>query len=149
MDSYTELRVPADREASIGVRDENGEAEPDPEVKEHGTRRQFSLEYKLRILQEADACKKRGELGRLLRREGLHTNQLSTWRRQQYEIAKYGAVVRNGSRNAPELRLKRLEQENARLKKKLKRAEAIVQIQKKASELLGIPLSHLDSDEND
>jgi len=125
------------------------EAEPDPEVKEQGTRRQFSNEYKVRILREADACNKHGELGRLLRREGLHTTHLSTWRRQQYEIEKYGAVVRNGSRKAAELRVKQLEQENARLKKKLKRAEAIVQIQKKASELLGIPLNHLDSDEND
>lgn len=149
MDSCTELRVAADREARIGMRDDGSEAEPDPEVKEQGTRRQFSLEYKLRILQEADACKKRGELGRLLRREGLHTTHLSTWRRQQYEIAKYGTVVRSGGRNAAELRVKKLEQENARLKKKLKRAEAIVQIQKKASELLGIPLNHLDSDEND
>lgn len=149
MDSCTELRVSADREAGVGMRDDGSGTEPDPEVKEQGARRQFSLEYKLRILQEADACKKRGELGRLLRREGLHTTHLSTWRRQQYEIAKYGAVVRSGSRSAAELRLKRLEQENARLKKKLKRAEAIVQIQKKASELLGIPLSHVDSDEND
>lgn len=149
MDSSAELRAPADREAVVGMRDDSSEVEPDPEVREQGTRRQFSNEYKLRILGEADACKKRGELGRLLRREGLHTTHLSTWRRQQYEIAKYGAVVRSGSRNAAELRLKRLEQENARLKKKLKRAEAIVQIQKKASELLGIPLSHLDSDESD
>ena len=117
MDSCTELRVAADREASIGMRDDGSVAEPDPEVKEQGTRRQFSNEYKLRILKEADACKKRGDLGRLLRREGLHTTHLSTWRRQQYEIAKYGAVVRSGGRSAAELRLKRLEQENARLKR--------------------------------
>ena len=149
MDSFAELRASSDREAVVGMRDDSSEAEPDPEVIERGTRRQFSNEYKVRILREADACKKRGELGRLLRREGLHTTHLSTWRRQQYEIAKYGAVVRSGGRSAAKLRLKRLEQENARLKKKLKRAEAIVQIQKKASELLGIPLSHLDSDEND
>jgi len=147
MDSCTGLRVTSDREVVVGMRDER--AEPDPEVREQGTRRQFSNEYKVRILREADACKKHGELGRLLRREGLHTTHLSTWRRQQYEIEKYGAVVRSGSRKAAELRVKKLEQENARLKKKLKRAEAIVQIQKKASELLGLPLSHLDSDEND
>lgn len=147
MDSFTELRAPADREVVVGMRDEK--SEPDPEVREQGGRRQFSNDYKVRILKEADACKKHGELGRLLRREGLHTTHLSTWRRQQYEIEKYGAVVRSGSRKAAELRVKQLEQENARLKKKLKRAEAIVQIQKKASELLGIPLSHLDSDEND
>jgi transposase-like protein len=121
----------------------------DPEVMEQGTRRRFSTEYKLRILREVDACKKHGELGRLLRREGLHSSHLSTWRRQQYDLEKYGAVVRSGSRKAAELRVKQLERENVRLKKKLERAEAIVQIQKKASELLGIPLNHLDSDEND
>ena len=123
--------------------------EPNPEVMEQGTRRRFSTEYKLRILREADACKKHGELGQLLRREGLHSSHLSTWRRQQYDLEKYGAVVRSGSRKTAELRIKQLERENARLKKKLERAEAIVQIQKKASELLGIPLNHLDSDESD
>jgi transposase-like protein len=133
----------------FGVSDGSSGTEPDPEVREQGGRRQFSSEYKLRILREADACKKHGELGQLLRREGLHSTHLSTWRRQQYEIAKYGAVVRSGSRKAAELRVKQLEQENARLKKKLERAEAIVQIQKKASDLLGIPLSHPDSDESD
>jgi transposase-like protein len=123
--------------------------DPDPEVMEQGKRRRFSAEYKLRILREADACKKRGELGQLLRREGLHSSHLATWRSQQYDLEKYGAVVRRGSRKAAELRVKQLERENARLKKKLERAEAIVQIQKKASELLGIPLSQPDSDESD
>jgi transposase-like protein len=123
--------------------------DPDPEVMEQGKRRRFSAEYKLRILREADACKKRGELGQLLRREGLHSSHLATWRSQQYDLEKYGAVVRRGSRKAAELRVKQLERENARLKKKLERAESIVQIQKKASELLGIPLSQPDSDESD
>ena len=147
MDSFTELRAPADREVVVGMRYEK--SEPDPEVMEQGTRRRFSTEYKLQILREADACKKHGELGQLLRREGLHSSHLSTWRRQQYDLEKYGAVVRSGSRKAVELHVKQLERENVRLKKKLERAEAIVQIQKKASELLGIPLNHLDSDESD
>jgi transposase-like protein len=149
MDTFTYLRGQADREVVNGMSGDVGGSEPNPEVMEQGTRRRFSTEYKLRILREADACKKHGELGQLLRREGLHSSHLSTWRRQQYDLEKYGAVVRSGSRKAAELRVKQLERENARLKKKLERAEAIVQIQKKASELLGIPLSHLDSDEND
>jgi transposase-like protein len=123
--------------------------EPDPEVREQGTRRRFTAEYKLRILREADACKGSGELGRLLRREGLYSSHLSTWRRQQYELAKYGVVARKGSRKAADLRLEQLERENARLQRKLEQAEAVIQIQKKASELLGIPLSRPDSDESD
>jgi len=146
MDTFTELRGQERRDGMTACGDV---VEPNPEVMEQGTRRQFSAEYKLRILREADACKKHGELGQLLRREGLHSSHLSTWRRQQYDLAKYGAVIRSGSRRAAELRVKQLERENARLQKKLERAEAIVQIQKKASELLGIPLSHLDSDESD
>jgi hypothetical protein len=74
---------------------------------------------------------------------------LSTWRRQRYEIEKFGGLARNGTRKAGELRLKQLERENARLKRELEQAEAIIQIQKKASELLGIPLRHPDSDESD
>jgi len=149
MDTCIELKDQASREVATGMTGSGDVVEPNPEVMEQGTRRQFSAEYKLRILREADACKKHGDLGQLLRREGLHSSHLSTWRRQQYDLAKYGAVVRSGSRKAAELRVKQLERENARLKKKLERAEAIVQIQKKASELLGIPLSHLDSDESD
>jgi len=149
MDTSIDLKDQASREVATGMTGSGDVVEPNPEVMEQGTRRQFSAEYKLRILREADACKKHGELGQLLRREGLHSSHLSTWRRQQYDLEKYGAVVRSGSRRAAELRVKQLERENARLKKKLERAEAIVQIQKKASELLGIPLSHLDSDESD
>ena len=149
MTECIELKGQVSREVTVGVTVGRDGQEPNPEVMEQGTRRRFSAEYKLRILREADACKKHGELGQLLRREGLHSSHLSTWRRQQYDLAKYGGVVRSGSRKAAELRVKQLERENARLKKKLERAEAIVDIQKKASELLGIPLSRLDSDESD
>lgn len=57
------------------------EAVPDPELTERPKRRHFSAEYKLAILKEADACKKQGELGALLRREALYSSHLSTWRR--------------------------------------------------------------------
>jgi len=148
MEACVELRAQAGREGVVGMAGSGGE-EPDPEVKEQGKRRRFTAEYKLRILREAAACKGKGELGQLLRREGLYSSHLSTWRRQQYDIAKFGGLARNGSRKAAELRRKQLERENARLKRKLEQAEAIIQIQKKASELLGIPLSQPDSDESD
>jgi transposase-like protein len=149
MDTGIELSIGPDLE---GVQDMTGRrdaGEPDPEVREQGRRRRFREEYKRRILREADACKGKGELGRLLRREGLYSSHLSTWRRQRYEIEKFGGLARNGTRKAGELRLKQLERENARLKRELEQAEAIIQIQKKASELLGIPLRQPDSDESD
>jgi len=149
MDTGIELRIRPDLEGVQEMTGSRDSEEPDPEVREQGTRRRFTEEYKQRILREADACKGHGELGRLLRREGLYSSHLSTWRRQQYDIAKFGGVARNGTRKAAALRLKQLERENARLKRELGQAEAIIQIQKKASELLGIPLRQPDSDESD
>jgi len=124
---------------------------PDPEVTERATRRRFSTEYKLRILREADACKGDGDLGRLLRREGLYSSSLSTWRRQRDAIARVGLSEKKRGRKAKveDPRVKQLARENARLRRRLDRAEAILEIQKKASELLGIPLSPHGSDESD
>ena len=66
----------------------------DPEVSEKAKRRRFSAEYKLRIVREADACKGDGDVAALLRREGLYSSHLSSWRRQRDEIAKAGCVFR-------------------------------------------------------
>ncbi len=126
-------------------------AAPDPEVEASPRRRQFTAEYKLRILREADACKGGGDIGALLRREGLYSSNLSEWRRQREELTRAGMAKRHrGPKARPEdRRVKQLARENARLKRRLKRAEAIISIQKKASELLGIPLKNLDNDEGD
>jgi transposase len=120
---------------------------PDPEVVERGTRRRFSAEYKLRILREADGCKGDGDVGGLLRREGLYSSHLTNWRQQRDE----GLITRKRGRkaNPSSTRMKELERENARLKKRLKRAELILDIQKKASEMLGIPLNSPESGEED
>ena len=67
---------------------------PDPEVSEQAKRRRFTAEYKLRIVREADACKGDGDVAALLRREGLYSSQLSSWRRQRDEIAKVGMTSR-------------------------------------------------------
>jgi transposase-like protein len=110
---------------------------PDPEVPEKTVRRKFTAAYKLRILKEAESCTKPGEIGALLRREGLYSSSLTLWRRQVREgliPKKRGPVAQKADpiirRNAE------LERENARLAHKLKQAELIIEVQKKVAELL-------------
>jgi transposase len=125
--------------------------DPNPEVPAKAQRRRFTAEYRLRILKQADACKKPGELGALLRREGLYSSLLTNWRRQR----EHGALREmRGRRRGPkprpvDPRVKQLEAENARLQRKLQRAETIITLQKKVAEILGIPLKPLDTDETD
>ena len=112
-------------------------------MREQAKRRRFSAEYKLRIVREADAFGKGdGDVAALLRREGLYSSQLSSWRRQRDEIAKVGMTSRKRGRKAKaeDPRVKELERENARLQRRLARVETMLEIQKKTSELLGIPL---------
>ena len=124
---------------------------PDPAVSEKAQRRRFTAEYKLRILREADACKQPGELGALLRREGLYSSYLVTWRQQRDRAAQTGIVAskRGPKAKVVDPRVKQLERENANLKRRIRRMDLLLEIQKKTSELLGIPLNHLDEDEND
>jgi len=122
----------------------------DPEVSEKAKRRRFSAEYKLRILLEADACTEPGEIGALLRREGLYSSHLGVWRRQREEGTIQGLTPRKrGRRTQPKnplsKKVEELERENARLKQRLKQAETIIDVQKKVSQILGIPLN----DENE
>jgi transposase-like protein len=114
-------------------------------------RRQFTAEYRLRILKEADACKKHGALGALLRREGLYSSHLVNWRRQreQGELVAGRARKRGPTAKPVDPRVKQLESENRRLQRKLARAETIITLQKKVAEILGIPLKPLDIDETD
>jgi transposase len=124
---------------------------PDPEVPAKVQRRQFTAEYRRRILKEADACKKRGALGALLRREGLYSSHLVNWRRQreQGELVAGRARKRGPVPKAVDPRVHALEVENRRLQRKLARAETIITLQKKVAEILGIPLKPLDIDETD
>jgi transposase-like protein len=124
---------------------------PDPEVPAKARRRQFSAEYKLRVLREAEACKGAGEIGALLRREGLYTSHLSAWRRQREARALVGmrAGKRGPKAKQVDPRVKQLERENTRLQRRLKQAETIIEIQKKVAGMLGIPLNAPDLDEND
>ena len=124
---------------------------PDPEVPAKVQRRQFTAEYRRRILKEADACKKYGELGALLRREGLYSSHLANWRRQrdQGELLAGRARKRGPTPKPIDPRVKQLEVENRRLQRKLARAETIITLQKTVAEILGIPLKPLDIDETD
>jgi len=108
-------------------------------------RRRFTAEYKLRILREADACSEPGQLGALLRREGLYSSHLSAWRMQRDEGTLAGLTPKRRGRKAnPDAPViaenERLKRENQRLAEKLRQAETIIEVQKKLSEILGIPL---------
>ena len=116
---------------------------PNPEVVERARRRQFTAAYKVRILREADACEP-GQRGALLRREGLYSSHLTHWRQQRDQgLLVALAPQRRGrrARAADEQELARLRQENERLTQKLAVAEAVIDIQKKVSALLGLTSS--------
>ena len=119
---------------------------PDPEVVATPTRRRFTAEEKLRILKLADACTVVGSLGALLRAEGLYSSHLTTWRRQRMEGVLSALTPQKRGRKASAQHPLRAEnetlrKENARLSTRLKQAELIIDVQKKVSEILGIPLA--------
>ena len=128
---------------------ERGRA-PDPEVPAKAKRRQFTPEYKLRIVREAAAAKSPGEIGALLRREGLYSSHLADWRRQRERGELAGLSAKRGRKAEPvnplAKRVAELEREKRRLERRLEQAELLLDIQKKASRLLEIPLRSPDDD---
>jgi transposase len=126
-------------------------ATPSTEVPEKPVRRRFTAEYKLRILAETDRCTEMGQMGELLRREGLYSSLLSTWRKQREEGVLAGLTPKRRGRKAKPKNplaeeMTRLERENERLKTKLRQAELVIDVQKKVSEMLDIPLKHPDDE---
>jgi len=124
-------------------------AVPEVEVAEKAVRRQFSAEYKRKVLKEADACTQEGEIGALLRREGLYSSHLAVWRAARERGAIAGlAPKKRGPKVAPvdprDRKIVELERETRRLASRLERAEALVDLQKKVSMLLGIVLPERD-----
>ena len=117
------------------------------EVAPKVTRRSFTKEYKLGILEQADRCQSTGDIGRMLRQEGLYSSQVSVWRAQRRE----GTLVALGRKRGPK-RMKsdeqrevdRLLRDNERLRKKLAHAEKIIDVQKKLSDILGVSLDDED-----
>ena len=111
---------------------------PDPEVIAPVRRRRFTATYKQGILEEAERCLQPGELGALLRREGLYASHLTRWRAQQ-RIGQLKPHRRGRKVNPKAAELARLQRENQRLKAQLERAELIIEAQKKLCQLLNLP----------
>lgn len=124
----------------IRIEQENGQrAEMETEEMAKAQRRQYSAEYKLRILRELDECEGKGAVGSLLRREGLYSSLVSKWREQRECGSLNGlAGQRRGPKADPNAaELARLQRENQRLKEALERAELIIEVQKKVAQLVG------------
>lgn len=124
----------------------------DPEVVADAKRRRFSAEYKQRILAEADAAAAQpGAIGALLRREGLYSSHLVTWRRErQAGILKGLTPHQRGpksKRNPQQEEMQKLRRENQRLTEELRKAEIVIDVQKKVGALLGWPLPKADPEE--
>ena len=118
------------------------------------SRRRYKAEYKLRILKEAEKCTKHGELGALLRREGLYSSHLKTWKKQRDEGTLQGLAPKKRGRKAKpknplDEEVQRLRRDNERLKLQLQQAETIIDVQKKLSQMLRSPLNTLDMNENE
>lgn len=125
---------------------------PDPEVVVKG-RRRFTAAYKRDILKRADQCTEAGDIGRLLRREGLYFSHLTVWRRQRDEAAEAALEPKKRGRPAKVVDLEskqmsELRRENEQMKRRLDQATLIIEFQKKVHELLGIPLSNPPNDES-
>jgi transposase-like protein len=120
--------------------------DPDPEVVPQAKRRQFSKAYKKRILEEYFACTEPGEKGALLRREGIYSSYITTWKRQleRDKLAGSGANKRGPKKDPHQEELEKLKKENERLRERLRQSELIIEVQKKISQILGV-----EQDEND
>lgn len=133
--------------SSVGAESATG---TDPEVLEKASRRRFTAKYKISILEQVDQCKEPKQIGALLRREGLYSSNLTTWRRQRESGALEALAPRKRGRKAKPRderaqRMAELEREVEHLRQKLTQAETIIDVQKKVSSLLGIPLSRQET----
>ena len=154
MKSRTDV-VDNSRERSLSVEIPRGTStttRPDPEVPARAKRRRITAGYKLRILEEADACQAPGEVGALLRHEGLYSSQLTQWRRARREGSLKALSKPRGPkgrrRDKAAVENEQLRKENARLRRRLEQANTILEIQKQASEILGIPLNRPPDDDD-
>jgi transposase len=140
-----------DTEPKQSLSADGGDAHaPDPEVLPRAERRQYTAQYKLRILEEVERCTERGQIGALLRREGLYSSHLSKWRRQRAEGQLQALSPQKRGRKAQEVgveELTRLQRENERLRARLEQAEMIIDVQKKLSRLLGLPVENPETEE--
>ena len=124
-------------------------ARSDPEVIAKPKRRQFTAQYRLRILEEADRCLEPGAVGQLLRREGLYSSHLTSWRKARREGSLRGLTskqrgVKPKPRNPLDSKVRELEAKVTRLEKELHQAHTILDVQGKVAGLLGINLNNDD-----
>jgi len=119
--------------------DKVNESMPNTEVVAKAKRKQFTVAEKQRILREVDACQGSGEIGALLRREGIYSSYLTTWRRQRENRELEGLSPRKrGPKPNPEaIELAKLRREHERLKERMRQAELIIEVQKKVALMLG------------
>jgi transposase len=139
------------RMAEVASRPEGTVKVDRSEVTAKAKRRSFTAEYKLRILREADALAATGGIGEMLRREGLYSSHLTSWRgeRERGELAGLAEKKRGRKAKVDQALVKenqRLARENARLERRLAQAETIIEVQKKVATLLGIPLKSREDD---
>lgn len=137
-----QISTPAAHQDSLNASSPDAQR-PDPEVVPNAKRRTFSKAEKLRILAAADACVAPGDIGALLRREGIYSSHLATWRKQRQLAEETGALERKrGPKVDPAAtearRVRELEKEVERLRAKLAKADLIIDVQKKLSTLLGL-----------
>ena len=136
---------PVNEDRSSSLVQPRSSSPPDPQVSSRPVRRRFTASYKLSILEEADRCSEPGQIGALLRREGLYSSHLVVWRRQR-RAGTLSALApgKRGPKAQPRNPLadenQKLRRDNQRLTHRLKQAETIIEFQKKVSEILGIPL---------
>jgi len=148
-------RSEADRSAAAGktvAPEPPAPSRPAPEVVADAKRRAFTAEYKQRILAEADAAAPQsGAIGALLRREGLYSSHLVTWRRERHAGILKGLTPhkrgRKTKRNPQDEEIQKLRRENQRLSEELRKAEIVIDVQKKVGALLGWPLPKADPEE--
>ena len=132
-----------DKASKIHPNGSGPERQPDPEVVARAKRRTFTAAYKQRILAEADQCDESGQVGALLRREGLYSSHLTAWRRQRAagQLAGLSSKRRGRKKDEQAAELAALRQENERLRAQLTQAELIITAQKKLAQALEQTLS--------
>lgn len=133
-------------------RDENNEVVASPEH-DRRQRRNFTTEYKERILREVDACSERGAIGAILRREGLYSSQLTDWRAHVEQDGRAGLEPkRPGPKPSRDAKDRVIDEQNkriAKLEKELRISKALIELQEKAHEILGIALPRIDDETQD
>lgn len=141
-------RSEGDRSATGGTTGAIPKVHPDPEVVAQARRRRFTAEYKQRILIEADAAKGSGGIGALLRREGLYSSLLATWRRERVAGVVLALTPRKrgpkSKRDPVQEEMVKLRRDNERLTEQLRKAEIVIDVQKKVGALLGWPIATPD-----